>query len=262
MTNISELSTSPAVIANGVDKFFGGLQVLKKVSFSVQPGEVVALLGPSGAGKSTMLRCINHLEKIDGGQVSVHGELIGYQQHGDRLLELSDKRISEQRTAIGMVFQSFNLFRHMTVLDNIITAPMMVHKRDKAEATEQAHGLLAKVGLPDKAGFYPSQLSGGQQQRVAIARALAMEPEVLLLDEPTSALDPELSHEVIGTIKTLADEGRTMLITTHEMAIARGFSDRVIFMVDGEVVEDVPAKQFFESPQHERSRQFLAQMEN
>ncbi|MEZ0168068.1 amino acid ABC transporter ATP-binding protein [Microvirga sp. TS319] len=247
-----------AVIAANVSKSFGVVPVLNNVSFSVKTGEVIALLGPSGAGKSTLLRCINHLEKINSGRIFVNGELIGYEERAGVLYELPDARISAQRTAVGMVFQSFNLFKHMTVLQNVMSGPIHVLKRPKQEAEALAFTLLEKVGLPDKANAYPSQLSGGQQQRIAIARALAMKPRVMLLDEPTSALDPELSQEVIATIRNLAEQGQTMLIATHEMEIAREFSDRIIFMVKGEIVEDVPAKTFFTSPQHERSRQFVA----
>jgi len=249
---------TPAVVAANVSKSFGTVPVLNNVSFSVKTGEVIALLGPSGAGKSTLLRCINHLEKINGGKIFVNGELIGYEERDSVLYELSDAQISAQRTSVGMVFQSFNLFRHMTVLQNVMSGPVHVLRQPRQEAEALALSLLDKVGLPDKANAYPSQLSGGQQQRIAIARALAMKPRVMLLDEPTSALDPELSQEVIATIRSLAEQGQTMLIATHEMEIAREFSDRVIFMVNGEIVEDVSAKAFFNAPQHERSRQFVA----
>ena len=247
-----------AVVLDAVSKSYGSVEILKNVSVSIAPGEVVTLLGPSGAGKSTLLRCINHLETISAGRIYVHGQLIGYREVGDTLHELSDKEISAQRRSIGMVFQSFNLFRHMTVLDNVMSGPVHVLRMPKPQAEALARELLAKVGLPDKADRYPSELSGGQQQRVAIARALALSPSVMLLDEPTSALDPELSQEVILTIRSLAEQGYTMLIATHEMAIAKEFADRVIFMVQGEVVEDVPARTFFSAPRHERSRQFVA----
>ena len=247
-----------AIRVEGVHKTFSGFQALKGVSFEVRNGEVIALLGPSGSGKSTLLRCINHLEVIDGGRVYVHGQLIGYQQRGNNLHEMSDAAVSEQRQSIGMVFQSFNLFRHMTAIQNIMSGPVYVLKMPRAAAEERARELLDKVGLLDKAGSYPTELSGGQQQRIAIARALAMDPKVILFDEPTSALDPELSQEVVATIKTLAEEGQTMLIATHEMAIAKGCADRVFFMVGGELVEDAAASEFFSSPRHERSRQFLA----
>ncbi|HYD67312.1 amino acid ABC transporter ATP-binding protein [Azospirillum sp.] len=247
-----------AVVLDAVSKSYGKVEILKNVSLSITPGEVVTLLGPSGAGKSTLLRCVNHLETISAGRIYVHGKLIGYREEGDALHELSDREISAQRRSIGMVFQSFNLFRHMTVLQNVMSGPIHVLRQPKGQAEDLARELLAKVGLPDKADRYPSELSGGQQQRVAIARALALSPSVMLLDEPTSALDPELSQEVILTIRALAEQGYTMLIATHEMAIAKEFADRVIFMVHGEVVEDVPARTFFASPRHERSRQFVA----
>ncbi|WP_377810143.1 amino acid ABC transporter ATP-binding protein [Azospirillum sp. A29] len=247
-----------AVVLDCVSKSYGPVEILKNVSVSIAPGEVVTLLGPSGAGKSTLLRCINHLETISAGRIYVHGKLIGYREAGHTLHELSDREIDAQRRSIGMVFQSFNLFRHMTVLQNVMSGPIHVLRTPKAEAEALARDLLAKVGLPDKAGRYPSELSGGQQQRVAIARTLALAPSVMLFDEPTSALDPELSQEVVATIRSLAEQGYTMLIATHEMAIARDFADRVIFMVHGEVVEDVPARSFFTSPRHERSRQFVA----
>ncbi|PWC53364.1 amino acid ABC transporter ATP-binding protein [Azospirillum sp. TSA6c] len=247
-----------AVVLDSVSKSYGPVEILKNVSVSIAPGEVVTLLGPSGAGKSTLLRCINHLETISTGRIYVHGKLIGYREVGDTLHELSDREISAQRRSIGMVFQSFNLFRHMTVLQNVMSGPVHVLRTPKVEAEALARDLLAKVGLPDKADRYPSELSGGQQQRVAIARTLALAPSVMLFDEPTSALDPELSQEVVATIRSLAEQGYTMLIATHEMAIARDFADRVIFMVHGEVVEDVPARSFFTTPRHERSRQFVA----
>jgi polar amino acid transport system ATP-binding protein len=216
------------------------------------------VLGPSGAGKSTLLRCVNHLETIDGGQIFVDGELIGYEDRAGVLHELPDEAISRQRQRIGMVFQSFNLFRHITVIENVMAGPMHVLGQTRTQATVLALELLGRVGLSEKADAYPNQLSGGQQQRVAIARALAMKPGVMLLDEPTSALDPELSQEVIAAIRQLADDGITLLIATHEMALARDFADRVLFMVDGELVEDRPARDFFDEPRHERARQFLS----
>jgi polar amino acid transport system ATP-binding protein len=259
---MNAMSATPAledaIRVEGLRKSFGGFEALKGVSFRVGSGEVIALLGPSGSGKSTLLRCINHLEVVDGGRVYVQGELIGFDERGADLREMSDAAVSAQRRAIGMVFQQFNLFRHMTALGNIMSGPLYVLRTPRAVAEERARGLLAKVGLADKAGSYPAELSGGQQQRVAIARALAMAPKVILFDEPTSALDPELSQEVVATIKTLAEEGQTMLIATHEMAIAKGCADRVLFMVGGELVEDAPAAEFFAAPRHERSRQFLA----
>jgi polar amino acid transport system ATP-binding protein len=249
--------TQTIIEIQNVQKSYGSVEVLKGISLDVPLGQVVALLGPSGSGKSTLLRCINHLETINGGQIRVNGELIGYEERGERLHELSDKRIARQRRAIGMVFQSFNLFRHMTVLRNVMTGPVDVLGKSREDAEAKALELLAMVGLPEKAHAYPNELSGGQQQRVAIARTLAMDPKVLLLDEPTSALDPELSKEVISTIRGLADLGYTMMIATHEMSIASGFCDRAVFMADGHVVEDRPAAEFFAAPREARTRQFL-----
>jgi polar amino acid transport system ATP-binding protein len=251
-------TSSTAVHAQGVTKFRGSQAVLKDVSFEVPVGQVVAVLGPSGAGKSTLLRCVNHLETIDGGKIFVEGELIGYEDKGGVLYELPDEATSRQRQRIGMVFQGFNLFRHISVIENVMAGPIHVRGHSRTRATAHALELLKRVGLSEKADAFPNQLSGGQQQRVAIARALAMEPGVMLLDEPTSALDPELSQEVIAAIRQLADDGITLLIATHEMALARDFADRVLFMVDGEVVEDRPAAEFFSSPRHERARQFLS----
>ncbi|MGC4008406.1 MAG: amino acid ABC transporter ATP-binding protein [Pseudomonas sp.] len=249
---------APMIEAQSVLKYRGSVATLQDVSFQVPRGQVVALLGPSGAGKSTLLRCVNHLETIDGGKIFVEGRLIGYEDRGGVLHQLPDTAISRQRQRVGMVFQSFNLFRHATVLDNVMAGPLHVLGHPRSQAAGQARELLARVGLADKAGAYPNQLSGGQQQRVAIARALAMSPAVMLLDEPTSALDPELSHEVIAAIRRLAEDGITLMIATHEMALARDFADRVMFMVDGRLVEDRPAADFFRTPSHERARQFLA----
>ena len=249
---------TPAIRIEQVTKQRGALTVLSNVTLDVPRGQVVALLGPSGAGKSTLLRCINHLDTIDGGKIFVDGQLIGYREQGDALHELPDAQISRQRRGVGMVFQSFNLFRHLTAIDNVMAGPLHVLGVPRAQALALAQKLLAQVGLAEKAGSYPNQLSGGQQQRVAIARALAMSPSVMLLDEPTSALDPELSQEVIATIRQLAGQGLTLMIATHEMAIAADFADRVLFMVQGEVVEDVPAKTFFSAPKHERAKVFVA----
>ena len=249
---------TPAIRIEHVSKQRGALTVLKDVTLQVPRGQVVALLGPSGAGKSTLLRCINHLDTIDGGKIFVEGQLIGYREQGDALHELPDPAISLQRRGVGMVFQSFNLFRHLTAIDNVMAGPLHVLGMPRAQAQELAKKLLAQVGLAEKALSYPNQLSGGQQQRVAIARALAMSPSVMLLDEPTSALDPELSQEVIATIRQLADRGLTLMIATHEMAIAADFADRVLFMVQGEVVEDAPARTFFSAPKHERAKVFVA----
>ena len=252
----------PAVQLAAVTKFRGTQAVLRDVSFDVPAGQVVAVLGPSGAGKSTLLRCVNHLETIDGGRIVVEGELIGYEEKGGVLYELPDAAISRQRQRIGMVFQSFNLFRHITVIENVMAGPIEVLRQPRTQATALALDLLRRVGLAEKADAYPNQLSGGQQQRVAIARALAMKPSVMLLDEPTSALDPELSQEVIAAIRQLAEDGITLLIATHEMALARDFADRVLFMVNGELVEDRPARDFFNAPRHERARQFLSKHEH
>jgi polar amino acid transport system ATP-binding protein len=251
-------SDAPAIRALGVTKKRGAQTVLSNVSVDIPRGQVVALLGPSGAGKSTLLRCINHLDTIDRGKIFVEGILVGYREDGDRLHELADAASSRQRRRIGMVFQSFNLFRHLTALDNVLCGPLHVLGLPRAEAAALARKLLAQVGLAEKEASFPNQLSGGQQQRVAIARSLAMSPSVMLLDEPTSALDPELAQEVIATIRQLADQGLTLVIATHEMAIARGFADRVLFMVQGEVVEDAPSAEFFAAPRHDRAKAFLA----
>ncbi|MBB3175997.1 amino acid ABC transporter ATP-binding protein [Variovorax sp. Sphag1AA] len=251
-------NNAPTIRVAGVTKHRGTQAVLRDVSFEVPQGQIVAVLGPSGAGKSTLLRCINHLETIDGGKIFVQGQLIGYREQGDVLVELPDAEISLQRRRIGMVFQQFNLFRHVTVIENVMAGPMHVLGQSRTQATALALDLLARVGLAEKADAYPNQLSGGQQQRVAIARALALKPSVMLLDEPTSALDPELSQEVIAAIRQLATDGITLMIATHEMALARDFAERVLFMVNGELVEDRPARAFFDAPQHERARQFLA----
>jgi polar amino acid transport system ATP-binding protein len=209
--------TEPMVKAEGVHKRFGRLEVLKGITLAVLPGEVMVLLGPSGSGKSTFLRCINHLEKIDSGRLSVDGELVGYREGGDKLYELRESEVSRKRAEIGMVFQHFNLFPHMTALENVACAPIRVKKLPREQANSQAQELLERVGLPDKLDAYPAQLSGGQQQRVAIARALAMDPKLMLFDEPTSALDPELVGEVLQSMKQLAGEGMTMIVVTHEM---------------------------------------------
>ncbi|CQR41451.1 MULTISPECIES: amino acid ABC transporter ATP-binding protein [Thiomonas] len=250
----------PMVKAEGVHKRFGSVEVLKGISMEVARGEVVCLLGASGSGKSTFLRCINHLEKIDAGRLLVDGELVGYRQVGERLHELHDRDICRHRAEVGMVFQRFNLFGHMTALENIIEAPMLVRKMPKAQATERARELLARVGLADRGSAYPNQLSGGQQQRVAIARALAMSPKLMLFDEPTSALDPELVGEVLDVMKSLARDGMTMVVVTHEMGFAREVADRVVMMHQGKIIESAPPEQFFGAPQHERTRQFLSKI--
>jgi len=251
----------PVISVQRVTKRRGAQAVLADVSVEVPRGQVVALLGPSGAGKSTLLRCINHLDTIDEGRIFVEGDLIGYKEEGDRMYELPDRAISRQRTKVGMVFQSFNLFRHLTALGNVMAGPINVLGMSRSEADALARKLLAQVGLSEKVASYPNQLSGGQQQRVAIARALAMSPSVMLLDEPTSALDPELTQEVIASIHQLARQGLTLMIATHEMAIARDFADRVLFMVHGELVEDAPSAEFFRAPRHERAKQFVARQE-
>ncbi len=254
------MSDAVMVKAEGVHKRFGNIEVLKGISMDVQRGEVVCLLGASGSGKSTFLRCINHLEKIDSGRLWVDGELVGYRQVGDRLHELRERDICRHRAEVGMVFQRFNLFGHMTALQNIIEAPMHVRKMSRTEAVQRAHDLLARVGLADRGEAYPNQLSGGQQQRVAIARALAMGPKLMLFDEPTSALDPELVGEVLDVMKSLAREGMTMVVVTHEMGFAREVADRVVMMHQGRIIESAPPEQFFNAPQHERTQQFLSKI--
>ncbi len=252
--------TAPMVLAEGVHKHFGKLEVLKGIDLVVQPREVCCLIGPSGSGKSTFLRCINHLEKLDGGRLSVDGELVGYRQKGDRLHELKESETASKRAEIGMVFQRFNLFPHMTALGNIIEAPIRVRRTGKDQAIEQARALLDRVGLSDKLDAYPAQLSGGQQQRVAIARALAMKPKLMLFDEPTSALDPELVGEVLDVMRGLARDGMTMIVVTHEMGFAREVGDTVVFMDEGVVVESGLPEQVITAPQHERTRSFLGKV--
>jgi polar amino acid transport system ATP-binding protein len=248
------------VRAEGVHKRFGRLEVLKGITLDVMPGEVMCLLGPSGSGKSTFLRCINHLEKINSGRLWVDGELVGYRQAGDKLYELRDREIARKRAEIGMVFQHFNLFGHMTALDNVTCAPMQVKRVPRDQARVRAAELLDRVGLADKIGAYPSQLSGGQQQRVAIARALAMDPKLMLFDEPTSALDPELVDEVLQVMQQLARDGMTMIVVTHEMGFARGVADEVFFMDDGVVVESGKPADVLDSPRQERTRSFLSKV--
>jgi polar amino acid transport system ATP-binding protein len=245
------------VRAESVHKRFGRLEVLKGISMDVQKGQVFVLLGPSGSGKSTFLRCINHLEKINAGRIWVDGDLIGYRQVGDKLHELRDSEIVTARAKIGMVFQHFNLFPHMTALGNVIEAPIRVRGVGKRQAEAEGRGLLERVGLADKVDEYPARLSGGQQQRVAIARALAMKPKLMLFDEVTSALDPELVKEVLDVMRALAREGMTMLVVTHEMGFAREVGDRVIFMDEGVIVEEGPAKQVIDSPREDRTKRFL-----
>jgi polar amino acid transport system ATP-binding protein len=252
--------TEPMVKAEAVHKRFGRLEVLKGINLKVEPGEVMCLLGPSGSGKSTFLRCINHLEKINSGRLSVDGELVGYREAGGELHELRESEVSRQRAQIGMVFQQFNLFPHMTALENLIEAPTRVLKLGRDEARERARALLAQVGLTDKVDAYPAQLSGGQQQRVAIARALAMRPKLMLFDEPTSALDPELVGDVLDAMRQLARDGMTMIVVTHEMGFAREVADSVVFMDAGVVVESGKPAQVLSHPRHERTKSFLSKV--
>jgi polar amino acid transport system ATP-binding protein len=248
------------VKAENVHKSFGRLEVLKGISLEVNAGQVFVLLGPSGSGKSTFLRCINHLEKINAGRIWVDGDLIGYRQVGEKLHELRDSEIVDARAKIGMVFQHFNLFPHMTATENITLAQRIVLDRNSDEARGRARELLERVGLADKADEYPARLSGGQQQRVAIARALAMDPKVMLFDEVTSALDPELVQDVLDVMRELANEGMTMLVVTHEMGFAREVANEVIFMDQGVIVEQGPAKQVIDTPKEERTKRFLGQV--
>lgn len=248
------------VYAENVHKSFGHLEVLRGVDLTVRAGEVCCVLGPSGSGKSTFLRCINHLEKINAGRIWVDGELVGYRERGGKLHELREKEVAAQRRSIGMVFQRFNLFPHMTALENVVEAPVRVRREPRAAVRERGAELLARVGLSDKLGSYPSQLSGGQQQRVAIARALAMRPKVMLFDEPTSALDPELVGEVLDVMKDLARDGMTMIVVTHEIGFAREVGDSLVFMDGGVVVESGAPRDVIGNPQHERTRAFLAKV--
>ncbi|MFB9684635.1 amino acid ABC transporter ATP-binding protein [Amycolatopsis plumensis] len=253
---------TPVVSAQRICKSFGSVDVLKGIDLEVHEREVLCLIGPSGSGKSTLLRCINHLEKIDAGRLYVDGVLVGYQQRGDKLHELREKDVALQRKDIGMVFQRFNLFPHMTALENVMEAPVQVRREPKAQVRQRAMQLLERVGLADKAKNYPAQLSGGQQQRVAIARALAMQPKLMLFDEPTSALDPELVGDVLGVMKQLAKDGMTMVVVTHEMQFAREVADKVLFMDGGVVVEEGPPDQVIGNPREERTKEFLARVLN
>jgi polar amino acid transport system ATP-binding protein len=253
-------SAKPMVEAIAVHKRFGGLHVLKGIDLVVKRGEVVCLVGPSGSGKTTLLRCINHLEQISGGRLHVDGVLMGYRERGDKLHELHPREAAKQRRDIGMVFQHFNLFPHMTALQNVIEAPTRVKKVAKHEAVDAARQLLARVGLADKEHAYPAQLSGGQQQRVAIARALAMRPKLMLFDEPTSALDPELIGEVLDAMKQLALDGMTMVVVTHEMGFAREVGDQLVFMDGGVVVESGNPREVLGNPKHDRTRSFLSKV--
>ncbi|MFH9728580.1 amino acid ABC transporter ATP-binding protein [Streptomyces sp. NPDC017254] len=248
------------VRAEGVRKHFGKLEVLKGIDLTVERGQVCCLLGPSGSGKSTFLRCINHLEKVDGGKLTVDGELVGYRQNGNKLHELREREVAERRRDIGMVFQRFNLFPHMTALDNVMEAPVKVGAIAKNEARAHALSLLDQVGLADRADHYPSQLSGGQQQRVAIARALAMKPKLMLFDEPTSALDPELVGDVLDVMRQLAADGMTMVVVTHEIGFAREVGDTAVFMDEGVVVESGDPRHVLVDPEQERTRAFLSKV--
>ena len=254
------MTDAPMVLAERVSKNFGTNKVLRGISLEVDPGEVLCIVGPSGSGKSTFLRCINHLERVDGGRLSVDGQLVGYRQKGDKLYELKLKEAAFQRQEIGMVFQRFNLFPHLTAVENIILAPMRVKGISKANATARAMELLDRVGLADKGDAYPAHLSGGQQQRVAIARALAMDPKLMLFDEPTSALDPELVGEVLDVMKELAKSGMTMIVVTHEMGFAREVADTLVFMDEGVVVEAGPPREILSNPQHDRTKAFLSKV--
>ena len=253
-------SGQPMVRAAAVHKSFGALDVLKGIDLQVQPGEVMCLVGPSGSGKTTFLRCINHLEQITAGRLYVDGVLVGYAERNGKLYELHPRDAARQRRDIGMVFQHFNLFPHMTALENIIEAPTRVKKRSKDEAIATARRLLDQVGLAGKEKAYPAQLSGGQQQRVAIARALAMEPKLMLFDEPTSALDPELVGEVLDAMKQLAQAGMTMVVVTHEMGFAREVADQLVFMDAGVVVESGNPREVLSNPQHQRTKAFLSKV--
>ncbi|MDA8261455.1 MAG: amino acid ABC transporter ATP-binding protein [Actinomycetota bacterium] len=248
------------VKARNVHKRFGHLEVLNGINLEVALGQVVCVIGPSGSGKSTFLRCINHLEKIDAGTIKVDGELVGYRQRGERLFELSEREVAERRRAIGMVFQHFNLFPHMTALENVMEGPVQVLRRPKEEVRRRAREILGQVGLSDKEANYPSQLSGGQQQRVAIARALAMQPKLMLFDEPTSALDPELVGDVLGVMRKLAESGMTMIVVTHEIGFAREVGDKLIFMDGGVIVEEGNPREVLSNPSHDRTRSFLSKV--
>ena len=253
-------TTGPMVEAVGVRKVFGHNEVLKSIDMTVQPGEVVSLLGPSGSGKSTFLRCINHLERVDGGEISVNGHLVGYRRAHGKKYELRRKEIAAARRDVGMVFQRFNLFPHRTALENVMEAPVYVKRLNKEQVRKQAGTLLDRVGLADHSDHYPATLSGGQQQRVAIARALAMEPALMLFDEPTSALDPELVGEVLDVMKGLAADGMTMIVVTHEIGFAREVCDRVVFMDGGVIVEHGSPADVFGNPQHARTQSFLSKV--
>ncbi|MEQ3553469.1 amino acid ABC transporter ATP-binding protein [Pseudonocardia nematodicida] len=260
MTATTEKTGAAAVECVGVQKSFDGTPVLRSIDLHVEQGQVLCIIGPSGSGKSTFLRCMNHLERIDGGLLRIAGEMVGYREHRGKLHELRHHEIAKRRADIGMVFQSFNLFPHMTVLENIIEAPMSVRRTKRAAAEADARRLLDKVGLAGREGAYPRMLSGGQQQRVAIARALAMHPKIMLFDEPTSALDPELVGEVLAVMKELAEEGMTMIVVTHELGFAREVADRVVFMDGGYIVEQGAPEELFSNPTTPRCKDFLSKV--
>jgi polar amino acid transport system ATP-binding protein len=257
---LSQATTETVVDAEDVNKWFGRLHVLKGVSMSVKRREVVVIIGASGSGKTTFIRCVNHLEKIQKGRILVNGHLIGYREVDGTLVEDKERNIARQRQEIGMVFQRFNLFPHMTALENIIEAPIQVRGMDRDQAVSIGMALLDRVGLSVKADAYPNQLSGGQQQRVAIARALAMKPALMLFDEPTSALDPEMIGEVLDVMKELAREGMTMIVVSHEMGFAREVADRILMMDDGQIIEEGTPTHFFENPEQERTKAFLSKI--
>ena len=250
----------PIVMIENVEKSFGDNHVLKDVSLSVRKGEVVVICGRSGSGKSTLLRCIDQLESIDGGSIRAAGHLMGFREAKGKRIALRDAQIARQQRDLGMVFQNFNLFPHVSVIENITMAPVHILKRRVSEVREEARALLQRVGLPDKENAYPRQLSGGQQQRVAIARALAMKPKVMLFDEPTSALDPEMISEVLEVMVDLSTQGMTMIVVTHEMGFARAAADRVILMHDGQIVEEAPPEKFFTNPESEHTNLFLSKI--
>ncbi|MEI4481595.1 MULTISPECIES: amino acid ABC transporter ATP-binding protein [unclassified Phyllobacterium] len=249
---------SSMVVAVDLNKFFGDFQALDKVSLEIEHGEVLCIIGPSGSGKSTLLRCINQLERIDSGAIWIDDELIGFRQEGDKLYQLNDTEIARQRLSSGMVFQRFNLFAHMTVLENIIEGPVIVQRRTKSAVVPEAMALLEKVGLTDKKNAYPSELSGGQQQRIAIARALAMKPKLMLFDEPTSALDPELVSDVLNVMRDLATSGMTMVVVTHELGFAREVANRVVFMDRGKIIESGTPQEILSNPKEKRTQDFIA----
>jgi polar amino acid transport system ATP-binding protein len=249
-----------AVEVQGVHKSFGNLEVLRGIDLLIRRGEVTVILGPSGSGKSTLLRTLNHLEKVDRGLIQVDGQPVGYRLKGRKLHELREREILEQRTRVGFVFQNFNLFPHLTVLDNVTEAPVSAQRRNRQEVEAEAKALLERVGVADKLNAYPRQLSGGQQQRVAIARALALRPAVMLFDEPTSALDPELVGEVLDVIKQLAGEGTTLVVVTHEIGFAREVADTVVFMDAGLIIEQGPPADVLDDPKHERTQAFLSKV--